>query len=121
MTEKITYELEEIHNIFQTYYKTLYCQPKNIHKYKQYLSLPDLPSIRKVQNDVLTVPITKKELNIAISKLKPNKSPGSDGYPNEWYNIFKEDLSPVLLESFNWTLNKAVTQGDCDISHFKRR
>lgn len=110
LTNNITYEPEEIDKIFKGYDETLYSQPEMTNEdiIGQFLASLDLPSLGRVQNERLTAPITKEDLDKAISRLKNNKSPGSDGFSNEWYKMFKEELAPVMLESFNWTLEKAV-------------
>lgn len=53
--------------------------------------------------------ITEGELKAAISRLKLSKWPESDGYTAKWYKEFKEKLTPTILRTFNWVLNKAQT------------
>ncbi len=52
---------------------------------------------RQVQNKSLMAEITKEEIGKAISRLKVNKTPGSDGFPAEWYKAFKDQLIPMLF------------------------
>lgn len=50
--------------------------------------------------------ITEKEIRSAISHLKPNKAPGLDGFPSEWYRVMEGSLAPVLQSTFNWVLKE---------------
>ena len=41
-----------------------------------------------------------------VKSLKNSKSPGTDGFPGEFYKTFMEDLAPKLCHVFNYALNE---------------
>uniref|UniRef100_A0A3B3WIQ9 Reverse transcriptase domain-containing protein n=1 Tax=Poecilia mexicana TaxID=48701 RepID=A0A3B3WIQ9_9TELE len=106
-TNKVTYKNIEIRKSFEKYYQKLYAlkEQDGLEKTNALLNGLLLPTVSNEQNEILTKNITIQEIEKAINKLKPNKSPGPDGFNADWYKIYLKDLSPVLLRTFNWVLN----------------
>ena len=66
----------------------------------------------KIEN--LNRPIISTEIETVIKNLPTNKSQGSDSFTGEFYQKFREELTPILLKIFQ----KIVEEGKLQNSFF---
>lgn len=65
-----------------------------------------MPTLDDSDKSKLENVITTSEINEAIKKLKSGKSPGTDGFPIEFFKMFASKLVPLLLKLFREVLDK---------------
>ena len=70
-----------------------------------YLDNVNIPKLSNSTKEVCDGVITMTELEKAVQELQNNKVPGPDGLPGEFYKIFWNDISDLLLNSFHDAFN----------------
>ena len=55
-------------------------------------------------------PITSTEIEAVIKNLPKDKSPGTDGFTGEFYQIFSDELMPILLKLSQIVAEKGILQ-----------
>ena len=65
--------------------------------------LKNPPKLNKEEIDQLNRPITRNKIEYVTKTLPTNKSPEPDGFAEEYYQIYKEELIPILLKVFQKT------------------
>ena len=65
-----------------------------------FLEKYNFPKLNQEEIENLTRPITSTEIETVIRNLPANKSPGPDGFRAEFYQKFREELTPILLKLF---------------------
>ena len=66
----------------------------------KFLEKYNFPKLDQEEIENLNRPITSTEIETIIRNLPANKSPGPDNFTAEFYQIFREELTPSLLKLF---------------------
>ena len=83
------------------YYKQLYAnEMDNLEEMDKFLEEHKLPRLNQEEIENLKRPNTSTEDETVFKNLPTNKRPGPDGFTGEFNQIFREDLTSILLKLF---------------------
>ena len=91
------------------YYRALYTQPeqpRNRDETKQFFIEEDIPQISNEDKGICDAELTYNEVANALKALNNGKTPGSDGFPPDFYKFFWKDLGILVFESLKYAETK---------------
>ena len=75
----------------------------NLEAMEKFLEKYNFPKLNQEEIENLNRPITCTEIKTVSRNLPANKSSGPDGFTAEFYQKFREKLTPILLTLFQKT------------------
>ena len=96
---EITTDNTEIWRIIEDYYQQLYANKMdNLEEMDKFLENYNLSKLNQEETENLNRLNMSTETEAVIKNLSTNTSPGPDGFTGEFYQKFREELTPILLK-----------------------
>ena len=98
---EVTTDSAETQRIVRDYYKQLYANKMdNLEEIDKFLERYNLQRLIQEEIENMNRPITSNKIETVIKTLPTNKSTGPEGFTGEFYQTFREELTPILLKLF---------------------
>ena len=86
----------------RNYYQQLYANKMdNLEEMDESLEKHNFPKWNQEEIENLNRPITSTEIETVIRNLPTNKSPGPGSFTAEFYQKFRDELTPILFKLFH--------------------
>ena len=72
----------------------------NLKEMDKFLEKYNLPKLNQKEIEILNRHITNTEIEIVIKNIPTNKIPGPGGFTGKFYQIFRQEITPILLKLF---------------------
>ena len=73
---------------------------ENLEETDKFLGKYNILGVNQDKLEKMNGPIPSTEIETVIKKHPTNKSPGPDGFTGEFYQTFREELTPLLMKLF---------------------
>ena len=73
----------------------------NVEEMDKFLEKYNFPKLNQEEIENLNRPITSTEIETVVRNLPANKSAGPDSFTAEFYQKFREELTPIILKLFH--------------------
>ena len=83
---------------------------ENLEEMDKFLEMHSLLRLNQEEKENMNTPITSTEIETVIKILPTSKSPGPDGFTGEFYQTFREELTPILLKLFQEIAEEGTLQ-----------
>ena len=91
----------ETQSIIRDYYKQLYANKMdNLEEMDKFLERYNLPRLNQEKIENMNIQVTSNEIETVVKNLPANRSLGPYGFTGEFYQTFREELTPILLKLF---------------------
>ena len=72
----------------------------NLEEMDTFLEKHSLLRLNQEEIETINIPITSTEIETVIKNLQTKKSPGPDGFTDNFYQTFTEELTHILLKLY---------------------